>query len=434
MTGEENIRYPKKGSHLRAGSVSLKNVIHLIALEDGRSSYLNSLKEAANKMSSDKTHMAFLSQKMSQLLSILVLLVGTITFIALISKPSEAISRFTTILLIACPCAFGLGVPLILARSFDLGLRSGVIWNNARSIENLSKVKNFYFDKTGTLTEPLAKLQAIYWDLNLEKTPGVLEILSILDGYSSHHVVKALSAYIREIKPVNSVNVPKFSVEEHVGEGLKVVFFGGEIRIGSYAFALQSEEKNTYHWISLNCSAVAHFSLEEKLRSDSKELIEGLSKRGIGSKILSGDASSRVYRVLAQVGLDMDSGIGGLSPSSKIAQIAKKSSSLSAMVGNGFNDSAAIAKADLGIAVRGAAELAQKHADIVLAEDRLTSILDAINISRRSKAALKRSFTFSAIYNLIGMSLGISGLISPIVAALLMPVSSATIITLARRW
>lgn len=447
MTGEARWVRLKLGEICGAGSINGSSTIEVRACENGLDSYLQRLKAASARLGEGKSSMLHLSKKMSQFLTVLVMLVGFTTLFVFWSEPHEAIARFCAILLIACPCAFGLGTPLILARAFDLGLKKGVLWNHPRGLEQLSQVKTFYFDKTGTLTKPFGKIRQIESKL-AESSDGdqLVKLLARLNEYHDHHMIQLLVAWakeqlahIQQQGPVDELAIEQ--VKEQLGQGLCVLTGHGELRIGRPAFVMpelsadQVELAGGHTWLAWNGEKLAAFDLEEMLADDVKDLMQGLRNQGSQLAILSGDAVGRVSSLIEKVEMPEIDGRGGLSPLAKLSHVGDRvNSELRAMVGNGFNDGPAMARAELGIAVADAAEMAQKNADMILLTDRLSSILDARDISRRCRGALARCFGFSFSYNLLGMTLGATGLLSPVVAALLMPFSSLTVITLARKW
>ncbi|MFW7379884.1 MAG: heavy metal translocating P-type ATPase [Oligoflexus sp.] len=455
MSGEASWKTQFSGDEILAGAVNGKQSITIEALEGGMESYLQRLSAASQRLAEGKSQMAHLSKQMSQFLTSLVMLVGFTILAVYWSTPHEAIARFCAVLLIACPCAFGLGTPLILARAFDLGLQKGILWNHPRGLEQLYRVRKFFFDKTGTLTQPFGKVRLVDWQFDgISDEFALLDFLARLDQHQEHHMIRLIAEWARQRLQYQFKNVTQnkswslTSLVEETGQGIEVITDGmiAKMRIGRPGFCINSsssqdqpqlsaQQTQGQTWISLNDKKIAAFDLEEQVSGDVKELFHKLNQNGIELAILSGDSSQRVQNLLQQVELPGIAGMGELSPLAKLSHMGQKQKhDLRAMVGNGFNDGPAIARAEIGIAVAGAAEMAQKNADMVLLSDRLTAILDARQISRGCRGALLRCFAFSFTYNVIGMSLGAMGLISPVVAALLMPFSSITVITLATRW
>ena len=447
MTGEANLLEFAAQDLLDAGGVNGLEVIDIEAVEDGLSSYLHRLSEAAKSLSFGKGQYALLSEKLSKRLTITVLLASSLTFFICASFDlNEAIRRTITMLLIACPCAFGLGVPLVLARAFDKGLKVGVLWNGPKALEKIGSARTFYFDKTGTLTKPFEKLDMTVWKQDLLVHLGIcsetlLSHLIKLSRYSEHHVAMALAVWAKTKldAPDRNLVTDLDHFKELAGEGISFKLDSYDIKIGRWRFCFGDKEPlpammKTCSFVAIDGVLLGAFQLLEVLDPSANVVVDKLKRIGSSLYILSGDHDFHVKSVADALSIDVSCVHAGLTPEQKHIQIQKQGDEISVMVGNGLNDMTALASSQLGIAVKGACDLAKKHADMILLGDGLTGITQAQEISLSCQKVIRRCFGFSLLFNTVGISLAASGLISPVVAAILMPISSLSVIAIATRW
>ena len=405
----------------------------VVTQESFNDSYLNYLQGTADELMINKGQLLTLSDKMSRTLVIGILSISTLIFLSfLTTDPTEGLQRAIATLLIACPCAFGLGFPLTIARAFQLGIKDSVIFKNQKALENLAKVKNIFFDKTGTLTSAVPKLKAGYLTEDFKHLETLKGLCQQLVGYSQHHVIKGLAQWsdksLREIKVISNFT-------EVFGQGVSFDCDGEPYRIGKSSFCgIDSDKFNIV--VTKRGEILAGFTYQEALQNGSEAAIAKLKTMGLSLGVLSGDKNDRVDLLSKELALDTDQSntiLGDLSPEDKARLIAESSAS-AAMVGNGINDSIALAKAHVSVAVKHANALAQKSADICLKDESLLSLVKAIQIARECRKAIIRAFSFALAFNISGVILGASGALSPVVAAVLMPFSSLTVILIASRW
>jgi cation transport ATPase len=439
LTGEADWLSVHKGQTLEAGSMNGGQPIVIRSLETGLQSFLLRLQNAAQTLYQHKGGFAALSENMAKAFVIFVL---TMAFGSLAwhweASSERAITRFATVLLIACPCIFGFGAPMVLSRALLLGLQRGVLFRSQNALERLALVQNFFFDKTGTLTEDDSKVSEAQWNeiqlkaLSLPEE-DLLELFRKLPDFSAHHSLAALAAYAG---PGNASRESIKAVREVFGQGISLVWRGAEVRIGRFGFCFQEpprdEQALEYSYVSMDRKNLLRFRLQDQLRPDSRAAVHSLlmSKRNVF--MLTGDSLDRAQAVGHELGLDKDHVVARLSPNEKLGRIDDKKRN--AMVGNGINDTLAMAQVEIGIAVANATESLREKADIALLAPGLDPLMRAIELSSATRRALQRCFGFALFFNLIGMSLAISGWATPVLGAILMPISSFTIFAIARRW
>ena len=431
ITGEEKVTSLKKGESIPAGSYNCNVAITVESLELGSQSELYIIEESSSQLLEQKGQVLVSSDRIAKFLVSFVLIVSAIIFFAHAPNWEIAISRSVATLLIACPCAFGLGAPLIISRALQLGLNEGLLFRTQKAIETLPLVKEFFFDKTGTLTVPGNKAILDDIDTELGNKTDLAKILAGIAQHSNHHVIKALSNWSGD-HDCEAFSLSQF--REDFGQG--VSFQVGEelIKIGRADFAVANYSGvsgNTI--ISKNHKYWASFQLKESLQKGCTSLIEDLQARKAGVQILSGDKGDRVDMLVSRLNLDPKTSISGMKPHDKLNTLQQQKT-VCAMIGNGINDSMAMAASQLSIAVHEASHQAKASSDILLLNEDLSSIGKAMTITTACRKAFKRSFRFAFAFNLIGISLGASGYLSPVVAAIFMPISSITVLYLASHW
>lgn len=441
LTGESQLRGVKRGETVPAGAVNGSGPMHLLAKQDGAESYLLRLEESAQALQQDKGRALELSERLARAFVVLVLLVaGLVFFYWWPRDPSTAITRFVAVLLVACPCIFGFGAPLVIARAFQWGLRRSVLFRSQAALEGLSQVRDYYFDKTGTLTEDESQVQDPRWHEAALARVGwsrddILSLLRVLPDLAEHHVLRALASWSgppSQVLPPEAIK----GLRVYWGQGISLVWREREIRIGRAPFCctagLQEGVPAAASALSIDGALILDFKLEEKLRPEAQALIARLLQAGKKCWILSGDGEAKVLRIGRTLGLAPEHLLAQLTPEGKSQRIAH--GARAAMVGNGINDTLAASKVGIGIATQDASSALREAADIALTAPGLAPLASALAISKAARGAMLRCFGFALGFNLLGLSLAVTGTVTPVIAAVLMPISSLTIFTLARRW
>lgn len=353
--------------------------------------------------------------------------------------PTAAFTRVVALLVVSCPCALGLAVPLALSVALLRAARAGIFIKNTDAFERLRHVGTVLLDKTGTLTEGRATVARWVGD---DRTR---DLAMALEAESAHHVARAFQ--IVTTRPLRAVPVVR-DVAETNGRGIAGTVDGHAVRVGTRAHVLGSAEPPadlltaadacvidglSPVWVSVDGEARGVAGIGDRLRDDALRTVAALTARGLRVKILSGDHPSVVARVGAALRLPAGDVIGGLTPEAKRDAVAAlvgrpEAGGAVVMVGDGVNDAAALALADVGIAVHGGTGASLVAADIVLTRDGVAPILDILQGSRRLAGVIRRNIAFSLVYNLSASSLAVAGLVGPLLAAVLMPLSSLTVV------
>lgn len=351
-----------------------------------------------------------------------------------------ALERVVALLVVACPCALGLSVPLAISIAILRAARAGVFIKNPDALERLRRVDTVLLDKTGTLTEGRATIARWHGDA------AALQLARDLEAESSHAVARAFrnagTASLRALRTIAEV-------VETPGQGIAGRLDGHDVRVGTRAHIEANRAAMSDAVIAAAESMVADglspvfvsvdgrvagvAGIGDALRPDARRTIDSLRARGVRVRILSGDHPDVVARVAADAGVSAEDATGGLTPEAKrdiVAGLVGEAGrrGVVVMVGDGVNDAAALALADVGIAVHGGMGATIVAADVVLTREGVAPLVEILDGARRLRGVIRRNLGFSLFYNIGAGALAIGGLVGPLLAAVLMPVSSLTVI------
>ena len=356
------------------------------------------------------------------------------------SGPDVALTRVVALLVVSCPCALGLAVPLAMSVALMRAARAGIFIKNPDALERLRHVTTVLLDKTGTLTEGHATISRWHGD------DFVLELARTLELESSHAVARAFA--VSQARPLHVVRHVA-DVVEVPGRGIAGRLDGHDVRVGNRAFIAAGQATIDAHRIRIAETMVADglspvlvsvdgrvcgiAGIGDALRPDAIDTVAALRRRGLRVCILSGDHPDIVLRVAGQLGIAPADAMGGMTPEGKrdvVAGLVSGADRKGAvmMVGDGVNDAAALALADVGLAVDGGMGATIVAADIVLTREGVAPLLDVIDGARRLRGVIRRNIGFSLAYNAGASSLALLGMVGPLLAVILMPVSSLTVV------
>lgn len=443
LKGEAGWRQAAKGETLPAGVINGDKPVDVIADQDGSESYTESLARSIERVVNEKGKYHLWSDRAAWGLFTFVLVAAVgVALIVGSTDPEAAVSRVVAMMLVACPCTFAIGVPLIFGTAMLRSLEDGILFKSQRALESLAGVRHLVFDKTGTLTEGDISVKQIEWvnDVDDAVKTRLLGQLSAFDQLSSHHIPKALARYCRDLG--FRCDVLPDSVIEKSSMGMIVRFAQEEILIGSLKFMRENlenfcQEKFSSNdtWVALSGHVVARMTMSDVVRPCAKELIDFLKISGRKVDLLSGDSYLKTLLAARELSLESSQAHGEATPSSKLLFIKKAAQHQSvAMIGNGLNDTGAMAQADISIAVDSSSTSAMKSADVCLLRSDISLIGLAMKYASAVRDRIRLSFCVATIYNLLGLYLAARGMVSPVVAAILMPISSLTITYLSTSW
>ncbi len=432
LTGESRPAHAGAGAEVFAGTVNLSAPVRVRVERAGESSRLAKLLQQVEESGRRRAPVVETANRMAAWFVAVVLALAAITFVIWeVRDPARAVDNAIALLIVTCPCALALSTPLAVSMAIGRAGRAGIFIKGGDALETLSRPGELLLDKTGTVTEGTTALVA--W----EGPAWVRPLVLALEAGSAH----PLAAGFRAAWP-GETGPPASSVEHTMGGGISGIVNGRRVVVGSPAFvraaagaeaapvaALPSEL--TPVLVAVDGVVVAAAGLGDPLRPDAPGAVAALRARGWEVALLSGDAPPVVAAVARALGLPPDAATGGATPEQKLRAVERARARTArpvVMVGDGVNDAAAIAAAAVGIGVHGGAEACLATADVYLTRPGLAPLVELVAGAERTMAVIRRNLAFSLIYNLLGAGAAMAGALNPLVAALLMPASSLTVV------
>jgi len=446
LTGESIPVVKTLGDKVVAGSLNGEGAFTVKAEQILRNTALAKIVTLMEEAQASKAPIQSLTDKVVPWFVSITLTLATLTFFYWYQLDFEiALLAATSVLIITCPCAFGLATPMSVAVATGVGASRGILVKQGAALELLSQVTHIVFDKTGTLTQ--GQLQVVNIESFSELTPNDLLILAAsVEQYSEHSVAKAVYQAGRE-KQLELLPLTDFISSP--GEGVTATVAGQQILVGTQAWLLKHEIKGKQQQQAqidkleqqgVSCVFVAVdgvlsglIGLMDELRTDVKTIIAELQQQQIAITVLSGDRKSVVAAVTAELG-DITR-LAEVMPKDKadVVRQLQQQGDIVAMVGDGVNDAPALIQADIGIALASGTDVSIESADIVLSHNDLQQVAQARQLASRTLRTIKQNIVLSISYNVIMVPLAMMALVSPLVAALTMPVSSLLVIGNAAR-
>jgi len=441
LTGEAAAQAVGEGDIVNAGATNLGARIVVRVDAAGERTRVGALLAIVQDALARKPHLIQQTDRLARRFVQALLVLAAVTGLAWLSHgPGVAMERVVALLVVACPCALGLSVPLAVSVALLRAARAGVFVKNPDALERLREVDTVLLDKTGTLTQGRPTVARWHGD------DVVLQMARALEAESSHAVARAFQAsYGRAFTVVRNVD----DVAEAAGQGIAGRIDGHAVRVGTRAHVGAGGASVPAELADVAVAMVADgFSpvfvavdgrvagvagIGDALRRDAAATIDALRARGLHVRILSGDHPSVVARVGAELGLPAADVQGGLTPEAKrdiVAGLVGQPGRAGAivMVGDGVNDAAALALADVGVAVHGGTGATIAAADVVLTREGVAPLADILDGARRLRGVVRRNLAFSLLYNAVAAALAMTGFIGPLGAAIMMPASSLTVI------
>ena len=446
LSGESLPVFKQVGSGVSAGTVNGSGVLRVrtaCALKDTALARIIRLVEEAQ---SSKAPIQRIADRIVPWFIFVTLLLAVATFVGWLPVNLEtALMAATSVLIITCPCALGMATPLSIAVASGLGARRGILIKNGETLETLSGVTHFVFDKTGTLTQGRMQVHQITVLPHFQEN-SVLRQVATLERYSEHGVAQAI---LKEAEAHGIARAETHDFSYTPGYGVRGTVDGVEVFAGTAAWLkrngvvanmelqrqvaeLEQQAMTCVH-VALGREQVGFIALADELRPDAKVLVNNLRAMGMRLTLLSGDRKAVAESVAAQLG-GMDV-IAEVLPQDKdqVIQSLQQRGEKVAMVGDGINDAPALIRADVGIAVGSGTDVSVESASIVLTGSELDKVRQAILLSRRTLRTIRQNIVLSLTYNAVMVPLAMLGLVTPLVAAIAMPVSSLLVIGNAAR-
>lgn len=369
------------------------------------------------KAVTNKTELLLLVDKLSKyfLQTILILSALTLAVSWYFLGLEVAINRTLALIIITCPCALGIATPLTFANLLNKAAKAGILIKSESVFEKLSSVKNIFFDKTGTLTK--GKFQIVKWS---NDDPSLREILFALEDFSQHPIASSLRSSAK-YKP-SSLDFSH--IKENQGIGVEGILEDDHFEVKTIDKSFVDNETISEVALFKNKIHVLSVYLKDVIRNDSKKILCQLMSH-YDCHLISGDSKDITTEVAKLLNIPITNTYSELSPEDKQVLIKNKNA---LMVGDGANDILAMKDSLVGVAVSGSVETSLKAADVYLLNPGIESIDRLIKLSKEGLYLIKRNLMFSLSYNVVGMVLAMMGVVGPLFAAVLMPLSSLTVV------
>lgn len=418
LTGESKPAVYQKGDQVLAGMLNLENVIEITTTKKFEDSSIAKILQMVQEASSRKAKTELFIRKFAKIYTPIVFFLA----VALVVIPAlfvddynfkDWLYRGLIFLVVSCPCALVISVPLGYFGGIGAASRNGILFKGSNYLEQMSKVTTVVMDKTGTLTQGVFKVQDIEVE-GIEKTE-FLDLVSAIESQSTHPIAKAIvSQFQSSYNAINVVEIP--------GKGLKGIVNDKEVLVGNgkllQEFSIDYPSKinqivESIVVVAINGKYAGYITVADELKIDAKQTISDLRKLGVNQTVmLSGDKDSITKKVAQEIGLSK--AYGGLLPEGKVEKmndLKKNPNQVIAFVGDGINDAPVLALSDVGLAMGGlGSDAAIETADVVIQTDQPHKIATAIKIGRETRKIVIQNITLALVVKIIVMILGAGGL------------------------
>lgn len=443
LTGESKPVQKVKGDKVIAGSINGNGAIKITVSHGTKDSYLSQVIRLVQDAQNSKSNTQLLADKAAKWLTIIALLAGISTFLYWYITGQSlafAMERMVTVIVICCPHALGLAVPLVVAKSTALSAKNGLLIKNRTAFENARKITTIVFDKTGTLTVgkfEVSKIVSLKNELNENE---VLRLAAALEQKSEHPIATGILQKVKDL----SITIPATETFNAItGKGVEATVEGKKILVVSPGYLKENNitipegftanDTETVVFVIINNELTGYIALSDKIRPESAEAIQTLKQNNIKSILLTGD-NSKVAASVSKA-LRMDSFFAEVLPHQKLEKIKELQSKgeFVAMTGDGVNDAPALAQADIGIAVGSGSDIAAETSGIVLVNSNPKDVVNLVLFGKATYRKMIQNLIWATGYNIIALPLAAGILfkqgilLSPAAGAVLMTVSTVVV-------
>jgi P-type Cu2+ transporter len=435
LSGESRPVPAAPGDEVFAGTVNRSAALQVRVTRSGEASRLGRILADVEAGAARRAPIVHTTDRLAGAFVAVVLALAAITWLAWRgTAPDAALDNAIALLIVTCPCALALATPLSMTVAIGRAARRGILVRGADALEALARPGRLLLDKTGTLTEGRLALEHFAGD------PRTRPAILALERHSSHPLAAAFQRAWPDIVPPAAAGVA-----ETTGGGLEGSVGGRHLVVGAPAFVTERAADPgglaagipahlTPVLVAVDGTVAAAAGFGDPLRPDTRATLDALRARGWEPRILSGDAPDVVAHVAARLDLPRGDARGGATPEEKLAVVEQAlATGPVVMVGDGVNDAAAIARATVGVGVHGGAEASLAAADVYLARPGLAPLAELVQGAGRTLRVIRRNIAVSLAYNVVGASLAMTGIMDPLIAAVVMPVSSLTVVLVAWR-
>ncbi|MDF1749234.1 MAG: heavy metal translocating P-type ATPase [Alphaproteobacteria bacterium] len=431
-TGESDPVPAAPGKSFPAGALAIGAPIVLRATRSARQSFLAEMVSMLEAAESAKPAFRRLSDRAAAIYAPMVHLAALLTFIGWVVATGDwhrAVYTAIAVLIITCPCALGLAVPIVQVVAAGRLARNGILLSDGAALEKLAQTDRVLFDKTGTLTTGHPTIRD-----GVNHNPKILRLAGSVALASRHPYSRAL---VTACEGLNLAPAQESwdSLREEPGKGVEAIRDGVCYRLGKASWALKETVVECQDRVvfSRDGKALDFYSFEETVREGAPETVTWLQAQGFSPELVSGDSAAKVRMIADSLGISVAQ--GDMSPADKIARIQSLQASghRVLMVGDGINDAPALNAADASIAPSTASDVGRRASGFVFLSNSLDAVRMAIAVSRQARTLIYQNFGLAIVYNLVAVPIAVAGFATPLVAAIAMSGSSCVVIANAMR-
>ena len=452
ITGESKPAAKEIGAKVIAGSINYDGYIEYSAERIGKESTISEIVHIVTEASSAKIPLARIADRISSYFVPTIIGIAILSFVGYLAAGqgfNAALNTFVTVLVVACPCSLGLATPLAIVVSEGRCAKNGILIKKGDVLETASKINKVIFDKTGTLTYGNLKISRVI-DFGKMPEKDMMSLVCSAEAKSSHPISKAFAEYAKD--NILTLSEPE-QFENIDGMGIRTVidgksyYFGNAKLLAKYgiendrlddANAL-ADEGNTLVYVADEVQILSIIGINDIIRDNVDRLIRTLRSFHVEPIMLTGDNEQTAKKIAAQAGIEHV--ISGVLPAEKgnVIKELKAEGDKVMMIGDGINDSPALALSDIGVSVNSGSDIAMNSADVILMNDDLMKIPELIRTSRATVRNIKQNLFWAFFYNCLMIPIAIGALkhfnitINPMIASLAMTLSSFTVIINALR-
>lgn len=427
MISGESIPVDKSsGEAVVGGTTLIHGTIKIKVTATGKDTVLSQIIEMVKKAQQDKPKLQNLADKISTYFVPIVVGLSLITLalsLWVFNIPfQDSLMRAIAVLVIACPCALGLAIPTAVVVGLGKSAKSGILLKGGSAFDKISQIEKIVFDKTGTLTNGNFKIKNIR--SFIENEEYLRSLVFSLEKHSSHPIAVSLVGELKDSLPIGLNHI-----EEQKGLGIEGKDAEGNVfKAGSYHIARHlTDDANHNLYIIKNDQLIGWIDIEDEVKPEAKQTIAWLKSKGIETILLSGDKEYRCNELASR--LEIDTVYSEKLPHQKLEIIESLSKDYKvAMVGDGINDSPALAKAFLGISMSNATQVAVNSAELILLKGNLALLQKAFLIAKHTQSTIKQNLFWAFFYNIMAIPLAMTGYLSPMVAAFAMAFSDLVVV------
>lgn len=420
LTGESKPDTKTKGETVLAGMINMNSIALVKVNTAYEDSKLSKILEMVQNATAQKAPTELFIRKFAKIYTPIVvfLAIGICLlpyFFVNDYQFRDWLYRALIFLVISCPCALVISIPLGYFGGIGAASRNGILFKGSNFLDSIAEIQNVVMDKTGTMTEGVFKVQEVNIQPEFNKD-DILKLVNVLESKSTHPVATAIHNYAGEIDHA----IPLENVEEIAGHGLKASVNGKELLVGNFKLmdkfniSYDTNHANIVYTliaIAYDQKFAGYITIADSIKSDAKETVDNLHRMGVKATMLSGDKSTVVKYVADQLGID--SAFGDLLPEDKVNKVKeiKAKNQTVAFVGDGVNDAPVVALSDVGIAMGGlGSDATIETADVVIQDDKPSKIPMAINIGKQTKKIVWQNIVLAFAVKAVVLALGAGGL------------------------